>query len=188
MIRKLGTLFGIVMLTFLCMGARCGKKQTTTLPEKEPAPVEMPDTLSREDTGIMMPDTSDEVSFRERDLEAELQRQVREALQPVYFEYNSYELTSETVDRLGIVSSFLSDHSTLRVLIEGHCDERGSSEYNMALGENRARAVKQYLMNYGVPSLQLEITSWGEERLVNPFCADEVCHQKNRRVEFKVLE
>jgi peptidoglycan-associated lipoprotein len=70
-----------------------------------------------------------------------------------------------------------------KLLIEGHCDERGTVEYNLVLGERRAQTVKQYLQDLGVPSSQIQITSYGKEK---PFCTDhsEACWQSNRRAHF----
>ena len=71
----------------------------------------------------------------------------------------------------------------MRVTIEGHCDERGSTEYNLALGQRRANAVMQYLVSLGIPESRLNATSWGKEK---PFCmeATEACYAKNRRGHF----
>jgi peptidoglycan-associated lipoprotein len=122
--------------------------------------------------------------FKPIDMDA----QIREALQTVYFDFDKYDLRSDAVSRLEIVARYLQEHKTLRVLAEGHCDERGSSEYNMGLGENRARAVKKYLVSYGINQARLEITSYGKERLAKPGCGDDdFCNQANRRVEWKVL-
>ena len=72
-----------------------------------------------------------------------------------------------------------------RVVIEGHCDERGSSEYNIGLGEKRARAVQSYLISYGIDRNRLDVTSLGKERPVASSCSDDFCHAKNRRCEWK---
>jgi len=77
----------------------------------------------------------------------------------------------------------LKQNPSIRFTIEGHCDERGSTEYNLALGDRRANAVKQYLVSLGVPADRLTSTSWGKEK---PFCMDstEACWQQNRRGHF----
>lgn len=161
----------------------CAKKKVTTL--KEPAPVVEPEPYVEPEP--VQIDTSDDVSFDEAELEAEFQRKVQENLQTVYFGYDSYVLTQESIEKLAIAGNFLREYSTLRILIEGHCDERGSSEYNMGLGENRSRVLKNYLRNYGIPANRVEITSWGKERPVTYNCIDDACHYKNRRADFKVL-
>lgn len=174
--------FILVVAVGMIVLSGCAKKKVTTL--KEPTPVEEPEPYVAPQPEI---DTSDDVSFNEADLEAEFRRMVQEKLKVIYFDYDRYNLTQESVDKLAVAGNFLNEHSTLRVLIEGHCDERGSSEYNMGLGENRARVVKDYLINYGIPANRIEITSWGKERPVSTGCSDEDCHSRNRRAEYKVL-
>jgi peptidoglycan-associated lipoprotein len=176
----------VVPVVLILVVAGC-RKQKTTLETPEPPSVEQPDTSFAEVSGFGDIDTTDEAVFREAELEAELQRKVDENLRPVYFEFNSYRLSGGSIEQLVKAANFLSEYTQLRLLIEGHCDERGSSEYNMGLGENRARAVKEYLINYGIPAIRFETTSWGEERPAKPGCAEESCHAENRRAEFKVL-
>jgi peptidoglycan-associated lipoprotein len=128
-------------------------------------------------------------SFDKADLDAELQRQIAENLQTIYFVFDSYTLSTEAKDKLRAAANFLQQHATLRVVLEGNCDERGSAEYNMGLGFNRANAVKSYLSNLGVSGSMLETTSWGKERPVTYNCGeDDTCHGKNRRVEYKVIK
>jgi peptidoglycan-associated lipoprotein len=175
---------GLVCL-LLIAGTGCPPKKPV-IDESAEAPKAPADTSFTEAVPMSI-DTSDDATFREADLEAELARKVRENLKPVYFEFNSYSLTSNSADQLSTAASFLLEQPDMRVLIEGHCDERGSSEYNMGLGENRARAVKSFLENYGIPSVRLETTSWGKEKPAREGCRDESCHQENRRAEFSVL-
>jgi peptidoglycan-associated lipoprotein len=112
----------------------------------------------------------------------------RQALATVYFDFDKYDLRSDAVASLGITAKFLQDHATFRVLAEGNCDERGSEEYNMGLGEKRAKAVKKYLTSYGISADRIETTSYGKERPVKTGCgSDDACNQANRRVEWKVL-
>lgn len=110
-------------------------------------------------------------------------------LQPIYFDFDRSELKSEGVATLERIAGFLRQHASVRLQAEGNCDERGSSEYNMGLGENRARAVQNYLSNYGISADRIQTTSYGEERQARSGCAkgDDSCHQLNRRVEWQVL-
>ena len=89
---------------------------------------------------------------------------LNELLQPVYFDFDKFDLKPETINRLERIAGFLREHSSVRLRAEGHADERGSSEYNMGLGENRSRAVKNYLTSYGISSDRIDLTSYGEER------------------------
>jgi peptidoglycan-associated lipoprotein len=102
-----------------------------------------------------------------------------------YFDYDSANIRSDAQSALQKSAVFLKSYPAARVTVEGHCDERGSTEYNLALGQRRANAVKQYLLSLGVPADQVATTSWGKER---PFCTqeDESCWQENRRGHFSL--
>ncbi|MBD3318152.1 MAG: OmpA family protein [Chitinivibrionales bacterium] len=163
------------------------RKKKTVLEEPQQQPMPRPDTSFSEPSAMSV-DTSDDVTFREADIREELARKAEEKLAPVYFEYNSFSISTEASRRLAEAAAFLDEYPRLRILVEGHCDERGSAEYNIGLGENRARVVKDYLVNYGIDPIRIEVTSWGKERLVEAGCTNELCHSKNRRAEFKVLQ
>ncbi len=98
----------------------------------------------------------------------------------VHFDFDSSEIRPEYLPMLRAHADYLVNHPSARVVIEGHCDERGSREYNIALGERRANAVKRFLEAEGVSSLQLETISYGEERPVDPG-HNEAAWAKNRR-------
>jgi len=100
-----------------------------------------------------------------------------------YFDYDSAELRPDARQAVQKDAAFFKQYPTMRVTIEGHCDERGSTEYNLALGQRRANAVMQYLVSLGIPESRLNATSWGKEK---PFCmeATEACYAKNRRGHF----
>lgn len=101
----------------------------------------------------------------------------------VFFDFDRATLRSETRATLETNARVLKEKNGVKVLIEGHCDERGTLAYNLVLGERRARSVKRYLQELGVPVSQLQITSYGKER---PFCTEhrETCWQQNRRGHF----
>lgn len=178
----------VIGLTALCMTVVIGCRNMKSTLEQTNAPaVPGADTTFVETSGFQNIDTTDDAVFEEAQLAQDIERKAREMLQPVYFAFNSFQLSPEGIERLAAVSTFLTDYPQLRVLVEGHCDERGSSEYNMGLGEKRARSVKEYLVNYGITAIRLEITSWGKEHPARPYCTDDACHGLNRRAEFKVL-
>ncbi len=114
-------------------------------------------------------------------------KQLREALRPLYFDLDRADLRQDALDRLQIIGAVLREQGTVAIAIEGHCDERGSSEYNMGLGENRAVVVKSWLTSYGIAESRIRTTSYGKERPAMTGCADEPCHQNNRRAELRVL-
>jgi len=102
----------------------------------------------------------------------------------IYFDFDSAVIKTSEKSKLSGVAEHLKSNPNLAVEIEGHCDVRGSTEYNLQLGERRARAVQKYLTTQGVKPEQLEVISYGEERLVDLGANDEA-HQKNRRAELK---
>src|SRR5437899_2525178 len=116
-------------------------------------------------------------------------RQAREAakreLADIYFAFDRWALSSEGMKNLTENADFLRQNPTVKLLIEGHCDERGSREYNMVLGEKRAQETRKYLESLGVRN-SVTVTSYGKER---PMCTehDESCYWKNRRAHL-VLE
>ena len=105
------------------------------------------------------------------------------SVKDIYFNYDSYELRASDQPALQAAAAFLKSHSSIRFTLEGHCDERGSIEYNLALGENRANSVKQTLVNLGIPASSIKTISYGKEK---PICTEhnEACWQQNRRAHF----
>lgn len=98
----------------------------------------------------------------------------------VYYGYDSSALTSEATAVLGKQASYLKDNASVSVIVEGHADERGTREYNLALGERRANAAKQFLVNAGVDAGRVSTISYGKERPVAPG-SDEASWALNRR-------
>jgi peptidoglycan-associated lipoprotein len=105
-------------------------------------------------------------------------------LSTVYFRFNESDLVEETRAILSKNADYLNANPAMRIQIEGHCDSRGSTEYNLALGERRAIAVRQYLAKLGVNPDRMDIISYGEERPVDSENTEEA-YTKNRRAEFK---
>jgi peptidoglycan-associated lipoprotein len=105
------------------------------------------------------------------------------SLDNVYFDFDRFHLRSEARSSLEQYARQLKARNGWSLLIEGHCDERGNSEYNLVLGEKRARSVKRYLEDLGIASSQIKITSYGEQK---PTCNEhnEDCWWKNRRAKF----
>ena len=104
-------------------------------------------------------------------------------MKDIFFAYDSYEITPESEAVISSNAKFLQQHSGLTFIIEGHCDERGSIEYNLTLGEYRANAAKQALVQQGVSATRIRTISYGKEK---PFCSEstEACWQQNRRAHF----
>ena len=106
-------------------------------------------------------------------------------LKTVYFPYNEAILAEESKSVLQANAELLREFSDAQIIVEGHCDERGSTEYNIALGERRAQAVRKYLMQLGIEGSRIGILSWGEEKPATTG-AGEDAFAKNRRAEFRV--
>ncbi|HEY5999752.1 MAG TPA: peptidoglycan-associated lipoprotein Pal [bacterium] len=109
----------------------------------------------------------------------------KSVLKTVYFDYDKSNIRPEFQTVLEGVARWMTKMPERQVLIEGHCDERGTDEYNLALGERRALAVRRYLVALGVPAERLHTISYGEEKPADPG-HDETAWAKNRRAEFKV--
>lgn len=107
------------------------------------------------------------------------------SMEPVYFTFDSSVLGPEATEALRRNSAFLKDNPRATVQVEGHCDERGTTEYNLGLGERRANAAKGYLLQLGVEQERISIVSYGEERPADPGHG-ETAWAKNRRAEFVV--
>ncbi len=101
----------------------------------------------------------------------------------VYFDYDKYDIRADQAGSIQSDAQFLNQHPNIVFVIEGHCDERGSTEYNLALGDNRANAVKNALVQAGVNASRVKTISYGKEK---PFCTEsnEQCWQQNRRGHF----
>ena len=104
-------------------------------------------------------------------------------VQDVFFDYDTYDVRSDAEARLSSDASWLVSHPEINVVIGGYCDERGSNEYNLALGQNRADAAKNALVTAGVAATRIRVISYGKEK---PFCSEstEECWQLNRRAGF----
>ena len=104
----------------------------------------------------------------------------------IMFEYDKYDVKESYKSELQAVSAWMTKNSSAKVSVEGHCDDRGTNEYNLALGDRRAKAVKDYLVSLGVLSSRIETISYGEEK---PVCTEqsEECWAKNRRAHFVIL-
>jgi peptidoglycan-associated lipoprotein len=134
---------------------------------------------------------------RESDTGASSLKQLQEGKSPItpasspikdiYFDFDRYDLSSDARTILRANADWLKKNSNARVEIEGHCDDRGTSEYNLALGAKRAQAAREYLVTLGVAAARLSTISYGEEI---PVCkeATESCWQQNRRARFVIVQ
>lgn len=116
----------------------------------------------------------------------QLSMDAQDGMEPViYFGYDQFDLTPEGLEKVQFFSDILAQNPNKRVVLEGHTDERGTPEYNLALGERRAKAVQDAMMTFGIESSRIEANSYGEEYPV-AFEKTEEAWQLNRRVEITI--
>jgi peptidoglycan-associated lipoprotein len=106
-------------------------------------------------------------------------------VQDIFFDYDSYDLRPDAQTTVAATASYLNAHPSIKILIGGYCDDRGSAEYNITLGENRANSAKTALVSAGIAASRIRVVSYGKER---QFCTDEdeACWGQNRRDQFTI--
>ena len=185
MIHRKLTLLALAAALVASVGCSKPKGPTTTPP---PALVTTPsspssDVPSRPTAAPGADETERQVEKSLQELQAEFETQG--LLGDVYFDYDKAELRDDAKSRLGRNAEFLRARPEFSFTVEGHCDERGTNEYNIALGQRRAAAAVDYIVSLGVPTTRFKTVSYGEER---PFCTEsnDGCWQKNRRARFVI--
>lgn len=203
MVFQLLRITAIVSLSIVLL-AGCGRKAGSVAPEP---PADTAVSSEEADTEAGMADgMGDEEAMSEADilaeremvaqqqaLQAEALRQAEMAEmaqtafvnEDIHFAFDSFLLDSEAERILGEKAAWLQENTDVDVQIEGHCDERGTSDYNLALGERRANAVQQYLTVLGIDSGRLSTISYGEEQPLDPG-HDETAWSRNRRAHFVI--
>jgi len=181
------TLIAIAAVTLLT--AACAKKKVAAAP---PAPIAAPAAAPKPApppparTATTQPPaaTTPAPRFPNATTRARID-QLLAKIEDAYFDYDKYSLRPDALKALQADSTelrdILKDYPDYKLTVDGHADERGSAEYNVALGDRRAGAAKDYLVGIGIPSAQLDVISYGKER---PVCQehDEACWQRNRRI------
>jgi peptidoglycan-associated lipoprotein len=132
------------------------------------------------------PPTTQEQPTKPETPKEEKRMVTQEDLQPIYFDFDKYDLRAGDREILNLNAMVLKENSTVRIRIEGNCDERGTVEYNLALGERRASAARDYLINLGIDSNRISIISYGKERTKYPG-QNEGAWSKNRRDDFVIV-
>ena len=169
LVKSLSILTGLLLLVVTFTGCSCMKKGVQT---EEVKPV------------AAMEETQPAPAVTDEELEAlKKAAQAEGALLPIYFDFDKSSLQSEAKANLDKTAVWLSKNATVTIRIEGNCDERGTNEYNMALGERRANSAKEYLAKLGIAADRLATVSWGEEKPLDPG-HNEAAWAKNRRDDF----
>jgi peptidoglycan-associated lipoprotein len=183
--RKLQTIFSLAILAvgILSLASACKKKPPTTAQEKRPAET----SAAPPATAVAPPVSSAPIGDQTQSvLSASIQELNQKGyLQDAYFDYDKYELRDDARAALATDAEWLKKYPTVQILIEGYCDERGTNEYNLALGERRANSAKDYLVSLGTDAGRVKTVSYGEER---PNCkeSNEACWTKNRRAHLVI--
>ena len=189
------TLIAISAITFL--SAACTKKTVASAPPPAPAPAVTPSASprpatpapTRAATNDRPAATAPGSRFPNAATRARID-QLLAKIEDAYFDYDKATLRPDAMKALQADSTelrdILKDYPDYKLTIEGHADERGSAEYNVALGDRRAGAAKDYLVQVGIPSTQLDVISYGKEK---PVCQDhdEACWQRNRRIHIVAM-
>jgi peptidoglycan-associated lipoprotein len=181
----------LAAITVVALGAGCAKKKvaqvTPPAPQQAAVQPSAPPTAPPQQRAAVQPE-SRPAPARSNMPDAATRKRIDELLariEDAYFDYDKASLRADAIEALRKDSTelrdILKDYPDYKLTIEGHADERGSAEYNMALGQQRAQAAKNYLVNVGIPQQQLGTVSYGKEK---PSCQDstESCWQKNRRI------
>jgi len=115
----------------------------------------------------------------------EVEAKSASSFENIHFDFDKYNIRDDAKPALKSTADWLVKNKSSKMLIEGHCDERGTSEYNLALGERRAKSTRDYLVSSGVTKDRLDMVSYGKEK---PLCSEhnEDCWQKNRRAQFTI--
>jgi peptidoglycan-associated lipoprotein len=163
-----------IILLSLVVLAGCGGSKVQTLPVQEPEQTEV-----REPEPVAPPEPQPETRAVVEESPA-----VPFVLQNIYFDFDKYDLTSQALQTLADNARVLKAYPEARIVIEGHCDERGTVEYNLALGDKRAKAAKDYLVSLGVDASQVSTISYGKEQPVDSGHS-ETAWARNRRAEFE---
>jgi peptidoglycan-associated lipoprotein len=190
---------GLILMavaTLTMIGAGCAKKKVATAPPPAPPPSERPASNSSAASPVQRAEsnpTPAQPASRPVYPDAATRKRIDDLLariEDAYFDYDQHTLRQDAIKALESDSTelrdILKDYPTYKLTIEGHCDERGSAEYNMQLGQARAESAKAYLVQVGIPGDQLGLVSYGKEK---PICDehDEGCWQKNRRIHIVAL-
>ncbi|MCX7705233.1 MAG: peptidoglycan-associated lipoprotein Pal [bacterium] len=113
--------------------------------------------------------------------------ETKEIFQPIYFDFDKYNIKTSEHPKLNAIADYLKKNPDISILIEGHCDERGTDEYNLVLGEKRALSTRNFLVALGISPKRIYTISYGESRPADPGHNEEAW-AKNRRAEFKIKQ
>ncbi|HVP90860.1 MAG TPA: peptidoglycan-associated lipoprotein Pal [Terriglobales bacterium] len=176
-------IYALAIVLVFSFAVSC-KKKPKEVPPPPPQAQEQPKVEKVEQPVVKEPVLSEEDIYLQKSLE---QINKEKPLANIYFDYDKALIRDDARPVLEANSGWLAKFKTIKILIAGNCDERGTEEYNMALGEKRAKAAMDYLATLGVSAGRMKIISYGKSQPVDPG-HNEAAWQKNRRDEFLVIE
>jgi peptidoglycan-associated lipoprotein len=175
--------YSLAIVLIFSLAVAC-KKKPKEVPPPPPQVQEQPKVEKVEPPVVQEPQLTEVEIFLQNSLD-QINRE--KPLGTVYFDYDRAVIRDDARATLDGNAAWLKRFRTAKILVEGHCDERGTEEYNLALGEKRAKATQDYLLSMGVASDRMKIISYGKSQPINPG-HDESAWQMNRRAQFLVIE
>jgi peptidoglycan-associated lipoprotein len=184
-------IFGALMLAMLLvLSVSCAKKKVTmeAEPTQEMTAEQMEAQQAAQEAAAAREAKLAQKGEAQREEAATMAEEARMRAfveENIHFDFDKYDLKPKAMMILDEKAAYLREHPEVRVLIEGHCDDRGTNEYNLALGDRRANSAKNYLVRSGVAESRITTISYGEEQ---PLCMEqtESCWWKNRRDQFQI--
>lgn len=178
----------LLFLAFVLVFAFAGcAKRTVTAPDGQEAPKETAQKAAPVEQTPMKAEEPVMAKAEPKKVETMPVKEVTEAKSSqfgnILFDFDKYTIREDAKPTLKSVADWLIKNKDAKMILEGHCDERGTNEYNLALGEKRAKSARDYIVSAGVTKNRLDTISYGEEK---PLCKEQTedCWQKNRRVQF----
>lgn len=176
-------IYSLAILLVFSLAVSC-KKKPKEVPPPPPQTQEQPPVEKVEPPVVAEPKLTEEELFLQKSLD-QINRE--KPLGTVYFDYDKALIRDDARGTLDMNASWLKKFRSAKILIEGHCDERGTEEYNLALGEKRAKSTQDYLLSSGIPADRMKIISYGKSQPIDPGHS-ESAWQMNRRAQFLVIE
>jgi peptidoglycan-associated lipoprotein len=186
------TIYSLAFLLVFSFIVSCKKKVEEAPPPPPPAPVEQEEPVVEEQPVVEVveeepvieePELTEEEIFLQKSID-EMNAEAR--LDMIHFDFDKYFIREDAKPVLEANAEWLNKFNTIKILIEGHCDERGTEEYNLALGEKRAKSTMDYLVSLGISADRIKILSKGKSEPLD-LEHNEEAWQKNRRSQFKII-
>ncbi len=192
-----GLFINIMLILAIISIAGCAPKKIAQMPEQRPPEIGKDDKKTATADDIASKDITKDIpkeaitekqiaKIEPSDIKSYI-KELQTKIKDIYFDFDNYDIRDDARPVLREIASMLAKNKDIKVIIEGHTDERGTNEYNLGLGDKRANAAKEYLLSLGIPSGRINTLSYGEEK---PLCIEQIedCWAKNRRAHFVLIE